>query len=102
MSIPMTCIGTWAPRSATKSNPSAPTSGSRHSAVKSRICCSSADTRFGVNARESSLRWSVCAGGSSKINVPGGCSTSALMSSSTLPLPLMKVSLSFSACSMSS
>ena len=29
----MTCMGTSAPRSATKSNPPAPTSGSRHSAV---------------------------------------------------------------------
>ena len=51
--------------------------------------------RFGVNARESRLRWIVCTGGSSKISVPGGCSTSALMISRTLPLPLMKVSLSF-------
>ena len=70
--------------------------------MKSRICGSSAAMRFGVKTRDSSARWLVCIGGSSKMSVPGGCCVSALMSSRTLPRPEMNVSRSTSARSRSS
>ena len=48
-------------------------------AQSSRIFGSSAATFFGVNTRDSRLRWIVCVGGSSKMTTPGGISMSALM-----------------------
>ena len=87
--MPITRIGICAPRSATKSNRSAPTSGSRLSTQNSRIFGSSAFIWRGVNTRESSARWMVCVGGSSKINMPGGISMFALISSRMPPRPEM-------------
>ena len=65
----ITFIGICAPRSATKSNRPAPTSGSRLCAQYSRILGSSALILRGVNIRASSLRWMSWIGGSSKITV---------------------------------
>ena len=90
-SIPITRIGICAPRSATKSNRPAPTSGSRLRAQNSRIFGSSAATFLGVNTRDSRLRWIVCVGGSSKMTTPGGISMFALISSRMPPRPEMKV-----------
>ena len=88
----MVRIGIWAPRSATKSKPPAPTSGSRAWAQNSRTFGSRASIFLGVKTRESRPRWAVCWGGSSKMTMPGGNSMSALMNSSTAPLAELKVS----------
>ena len=74
--------------------PSAPTSGSRLRAQNSRICGSSAATRFGENTRDISRRWMVCTGGSSKMSTPEGMSMLALISSMMPPRPEMNVLLS--------
>ena len=68
----------------------------------SRIFGSSAATFFGVNTRDSRLRWMVWVGGSSKMTTPGGISMSALMSSRIPPRPEMYVSRSTSPRSTSS
>ena len=49
----------------------------------------------GVNMRDSSERWIVWVGGSSKITIPDGISMPDLMISSTPPRPEMNVSRSF-------
>ena len=88
----MTRVGTCSPRSATKSKPPAPTSGSSSRAQYCRISGSSAPIRRGVNIRESRDRWIPWTGGSSKINVPGGISKSPFRRSSVTPLREMNVS----------
>ena len=85
----MTRIGIWAPRSAMKSNSSAPTSGSRLWTQNARIWGSSAATRFGENTLDMSRRWMVWTGGSSKMSTPDGISMLALMSSRMPPRPEM-------------
>ena len=87
--MPITRIGICAPRSATKSNRSAPTSGSRQRAQNSRIFGSSAFIFLGVNTLPSTLRWTVWTGGSSKMNTPGGTAMLALISSRMAPRPEM-------------
>ena len=82
----MALIGISAPRSSTKSNRSAPTSGSRHAAQNARIWSSSSLIRLGVNARDTSARCIVCTGGSSLMNTPGGMTGSALTTSRMSPL----------------
>ena len=102
MSMPTTRVGMIAPRSAAKSKWPVPTSGSSSSAHIARISGSSPETLRGVNIRESRLRWIVCVGGSSKINVPGGNSTPAFSRSSVTPRLEMNVSRSMCARSTSS
>ena len=85
----MTRIGICAPRSAMKSKPPEPTSGSRLWAQNSRIFGSSSATRRGVKARDRRRRWMVWVGGSSKMMTPGGMSMSALMTSRMAPFPEM-------------
>ena len=53
----MVRMGIWAPRSRMKSNPPAPTSGSRQRAQNSRTFGSMAFILRGVNTRDSSPRW---------------------------------------------
>ena len=101
-SIPMTDMGMRAPRSATKSRRSDPTSGSSTSAQSARIRGSSAFIFFGVNTRESRLRWAVWSGGSSKMNTPDGSSIFALISSRMLLSAELKVMGSLRAASQSS
>ena len=92
----MVRIGTGAPMSRTKSNPPAPTSGSRLRAQNSRTLGSSCFIRRGVKARPSRLRWRSWVGGSSKMIEPAGSSipllTISLMISRTEPLLEMYVS----------
>ena len=82
----MVRMGIWAPRSAMKSNPPAPTSGSRLRAQNSRTLGSRAFIFRGVKTRESRPRCMSWHGGSSKMIDPGGISMSPLMSSSRVPL----------------
>ena len=82
----MVRMGIWAPRSAMKSNPPVPTSGSRLRAQNSRTLGSMAFILRGVNTRESRPRWTLCPGGSSKMIDPGGISMPLLISSSSVPL----------------
>ncbi len=70
-----------------KSNPSDPTSGSRLCAQNARTFGSSSAMRRGVKTRDSSDRCTSWVGGSSNRMLPGGISTSCLMSSSTEPRP---------------
>ena len=84
-----------------KSKPPAPTSGSRLRTQNARICGSSSLTRLGENTRDSSLRWTVWIGGSSKMSTPGGISIPALISSMMPPRPEMKVLASSRLCSTS-
>ena len=86
-SMPITRMGIWAPRSAMKSNPPLPTSGSRLRAQNSRTWPSRASIFLGVNTRDITLRWMSWMGGSSKRTMPGGISMPALMSSRMEPLP---------------
>ena len=72
-----------------KSNPPVPTSGSRLRAQNSRTLGSMAFMRFGGEHPATAGPVHVCAGGSSKRMMPGGISMSALISSSTEPLPEM-------------
>ena len=67
----MVRIGIWAPRSAMKSKPPAPTSGSSERAQKSRTSGSIAAIFFGVNTRLSRPRWTSWIGGSSNRMMPG-------------------------------
>ena len=71
--IPITRIGIWAPRSATKSNRFAPTRGSRDRAQNSRTFGSSAFIFAGEHPRQeaSCIVWT---GGSEKMSTPGGIS----------------------------
>ncbi|CNH58478.1 Uncharacterised protein [Mycobacterium tuberculosis] len=89
--MPITRIGICAPRSATKSKPPAPISGSKLREQNSRILGSSALTLRGVNIRDNNLRWMSWIGGSSKMTVPGGMSILALMISRIAPLAELKV-----------
>ena len=100
--MPMTRAATIAAKSWTKSKPSLPTNGSRHRAQNSRTSGSRASIFFGVKTRDSRPRCMVCCGGSSKMNMPGGKSTSALMNSRMLERPLMSRLLSVKARSTSS
>ena len=68
-----------------KSNPPLPTRGSRLRAQNSRTFGSIAPILRGVKTRVSRPRWMSCLGGSSKMNVPGGICTSALISSRMVP-----------------
>ncbi len=88
-SMPIVHIGTSAPMSATKSNRFLPIRGSRQRAQNSRILGSSAVTLRGVNTPDSSLRWVVWTGGSSKMSTPGGNSMLALIISMIPPRPEM-------------
>ncbi len=101
-SMPMVRIGIWAPRCVMKSNPSSPTSGSRVMAQNSRTFGSMAPIFRGVNTRDSRPRCRSCSGGSSKMNVPGGISMSALMSSSNEPFAELYVRGFFNPSSTSS
>ena len=74
ISMPMTMLGMSRPKSPIQSKPPEPTSGSMNSQQSWRIWGSSSAMLRGVNIRDSSLRWIVCVGGSSKITVPGGIS----------------------------
>ena len=85
----MTRIGMNLPRSAMKSKPPDPTSGSSTCAQKARTWGSSACIFFGVKTRESRPRCRSWVGGSSKRIDPGGISTLALMISRTEPRPEM-------------
>ncbi len=85
-SMPMVRMGIWAPMSAMKSKPPWSTRGSRLRAQNSRILGSRALMLRGVNARDSSRRWMLWAGGSSKMIDPGGSSMPLLMISSSVPL----------------
>ena len=90
-SMPITRMGIWAPRSAMKSNPPAPTRGSRERTQNSRIFGSSSATRRGEKTRDSSRRCMVWTGGSSKMSTPGGISMLARISSMMPPRPEMNV-----------
>ena len=68
-----------------KSNPPAPTSGSRLRAQNSRTFGSIALIFRGVKTRESRPRCKSCPGGSSKMIEPGGISMPLLISSRTVP-----------------
>ena len=85
-SMPIVRIGIWAPRSAMKSKPPLPTSGSRLRAQNSRTLGSMAAILRGVNTRDSRPRWRSWSGGSSKMIDPGGISMPLLMSSRIVPL----------------
>src|SRR5208283_4137405 len=69
--MPITRMSICAPRSATKSKPLAPISGSKLRAQNSRILGSSSLILRGVNIRDSNLRWMSWIGGSSKNDRPG-------------------------------
>ena len=86
-SMPMVRIGICAPRSAMKSNPPEPTSGSRLLAQNARTLGSSSAMRRGVKMRDSSERCTSWVGGSSNRMLPGGISAPCLMISSTEPRP---------------
>ena len=85
-SMPMVRIGISVPRSAMKSKPPCPTSGSSLRAAKARTCGSIAAMRLGVKTRLISPRCRSWSGGSSKMNNPGGSSAPDLMISRTEPL----------------
>ena len=70
----MTCMGICSPRSATKSNRSVPTSGSRHARQYARTWSSSSFMRRGEKTRDISPRCIVCNGGSSNNTTPDGSS----------------------------
>ena len=73
-SMPITRIGICAPRSATKSNRSVPTSGSRYVARRTRgSSARGRSSSWGEDPGEQS-RWTLCSGGSSKIKAPCGIS----------------------------
>ena len=84
--MPIVRIGIWAPRSAMKSKPPLPTSGSRLRAQNSRTLGSIAAILRGVNTRDSRPRCRSWSGGSSKMIDPGGISMPLLMSSRIVPL----------------
>jgi hypothetical protein len=84
--MPMVRMGIWAPRSAMKSKPPAPTSGSRLRAQNSRTFGSIIFIFRGVNTLDSRPRWRSWSGGSSKMIDPGGRVMPDLMSSSSVPL----------------
>ena len=97
----MVLIGISAPRSSTKSNRSEPTSGSRQAAQKARTFSSITFIFFGVKARDTRARCTVCSGGSSLMNTPGGITGSALTTSRMSPLAELSRFQSFSAASTS-
>ncbi len=69
---------------------------------KSRTSASMRFTARGVKTRDRRARWKVWNGGSSKMNRPGGIAACSMITSSTAPLPEMKVSRSTSMRSTSS
>jgi len=79
--MPITRIGIIAASSATMSNPSEPTCGSRQLTQNRRIWSSISAILRGVNTRPISPRSMVCTGGSSNIITPLGMSKSELTSS---------------------
>ena len=91
-SMPMTRIGSSAPRSVTKSNRSPPTSGSRHAAQKSRTCCSSSFIRRGVKTRTSGRGASCASAGPRTSPRPAGSSIPDWMISRMSLRALEKVS----------
>ena len=99
--MPMVRIGSSAPRSSTKSNRSEPTSGSRHAAQNARTFSSIAFIFFGVKARDTRARCTVCNGGSSLMNTPGGMTGAAFTTSRMSPLAELSLSWSFKAASTS-
>ena len=99
--MPMTLIGISRLSVSMRSNRGWPTSGSRQRAQNSRIFGSRSATRRGENTRATSCRWMLWTGGSSKMRVPGGISTFALISSRMEPREEENVSVSVSTRSTS-
>ena len=97
----MTRIGIIDASSATMSNPSEPTCGSRQLTQNWRIWSSISAIRRGVNTRLIKPRNMVCTGGSSNIITPLGMSNSELTSSRMSLREFEKVSQSATADSTS-
>ena len=71
---PITWIGSMLAKSLTKSNRSRPRSSSAADSKSAVTRSSMRAIARGVNKRDTSPRWIVWAGGSSKMNSPGGSS----------------------------
>ncbi len=97
----ITMAGRRAPKSCTKSNPGCPACASRKSPHSSRMRLSSAPTRRGVKARDTSARNRVWSGGSMKIIWATGMRL-ADINSRTVPCAELKVFGSRCAASTSS